>query len=73
MSLTNRLLASTSTVLRSGWGALATAVLASRLREKAAATACASGVPALAMNSLFTASRRTWLWTLWNSTICGRP
>ena len=73
MSLTNRPLASTSTVLRCGCGALATAVLASRLGEKAADTARASGVPAWAMNSLFTANRRTWLCTLWNLTIWGRP
>ena len=71
MSFTNSAFASTSTDLAVGCGKLATAVLASRLGENAAATARPSGVPARAVYSVLRAIICTRLWTRRNSITCG--
>ena len=72
-SATNSALASTRIDFRSGCGCEATGTVATRLSEKPAATARASGVPALAVYLVFFAISWTSAPTFLNSTTCVIP
>ncbi len=73
MSPRNRPLASISTALLVGCGWLTSGTLPSRLGENELPSARASGVPAAATTSWFSATSRTCLCTCWNSTTCCPP
>ena len=73
MSASSSALASISHDLRVGCACATTGATASRLSEKPAATARASGVPSFAVYFVFFAISCMVLPTLWNTTTCATP